>query len=77
MASPSLVVSSSLFRKYLPNCCQEDFERRWVTEEATAGAAAMKASEDQATNAATKQNKDEEQALYSEVRCVEGKASGY
>ena len=35
-----------LFRKYLLNRCQEDFERGWVAKEAAAAAAATKAAED-------------------------------
>lgn len=52
-----------LFRKYLLNRCQEDFERGWVAKEATAAAAATKATEDRAAKAASK---DEESVLYSD-----------
>ena len=38
----------NLFRKYLLNRCQEDFERGWVAKEATALAAATKATADRA-----------------------------
>ncbi|KAG2043919.1 hypothetical protein BDR03DRAFT_977623 [Suillus americanus] len=40
-----------LFRKYLLNRCQEYFERGWFAKEATAAAAAAKASDNQATEA--------------------------
>ncbi|KAE9387525.1 ARM repeat-containing protein [Gymnopus androsaceus JB14] len=42
------IAGGHLFRKYLLNRCQEDFERDWVNKETTAAAAATKASEDQA-----------------------------
>lgn len=54
-----------LFRKYLLNRCQEDFERGWVAKEAAAAAAATKASEDLAAKAASNEN-DEESVLYTE-----------
>ena len=60
------IAGGQLFRKYLLNRCQEDFERGWVQKEATAAAAATKASQDQAAKAAEGENKDEESALYSE-----------
>lgn len=62
------IAGGQLFRKYLLNRCQEDFERGWVAKEATALAAASKAAEDDAVKAAN-QGKDEgseEVALYSE-----------
>ncbi|THV06205.1 hypothetical protein K435DRAFT_711730 [Dendrothele bispora CBS 962.96] len=62
------IAGGQLFRKYLLNRCQEDFERGWVAKEATAAAAATKAMEDQAAKAANekKTEGDEEVALYSE-----------
>ncbi|KAK0459137.1 armadillo-type protein [Desarmillaria tabescens] len=62
------IVGGQLFRKYLLNRCQEDFERGWVAKEATAAAAASKAIEDQAAKAAAEKKGDgeEEIALYSE-----------
>lgn len=57
------IAGGQLFRKYLLNRCQEDFERGWVQKEATAAAAATKASEDKA---AAENNKDGENALYSD-----------
>ena len=40
------ITGGQLFRKYLLNRCQEDFERGWVAKEATAAAAATKALEE-------------------------------
>jgi translation initiation factor 4G len=64
------IAGGQLFRKYLLNRCQEDFERGWVAKEATAAAAATKAMEDQAAKAANEKNKDgetgDEIVLYSD-----------
>ena len=60
------IAGGQLFRKYLLNRCQEDFERGWVAKEATAAAAATKASEDQAAKAAAEGNENGESALYSD-----------
>ncbi|CAL1711468.1 unnamed protein product [Somion occarium] len=60
------IAGGQLFRKYLLNRCQEDFERGWIAKEATAAAAATKATEDQAAKAAAHDEKDGEIALYSE-----------
>jgi translation initiation factor 4G len=64
------IAGGQLFRKYLLNRCQEDFERGWVAKEATAAAAATKAMDDQAAKAANDRNKEgggeEEVALYSD-----------
>ncbi|KAG2751693.1 ARM repeat-containing protein [Suillus brevipes Sb2] len=47
------IAGGQLFRKYLLNRCQEDFERGpWFAKEATTAAAAAKASDDHATKAA-------------------------
>ncbi|KAF5393461.1 hypothetical protein D9757_000476 [Collybiopsis confluens] len=59
------IAGGHLFRKYLLNRCQEDFERGWVNKEATAAAAATKAMEDEAAKAAN-ESKGEEIALYSD-----------
>jgi translation initiation factor 4G len=63
------IAGGQLFRKYLLNRCQEDFERGWVAKETTAAAAASKALEDEAIKAAndkTKEDgKEEEVVLYS------------
>ncbi|KII95639.1 hypothetical protein PLICRDRAFT_48580 [Plicaturopsis crispa FD-325 SS-3] len=65
------IAGGQLFRKYLLNRCQEDFEHGWVAKETTAAAAATKATEDkaaQAANDSAKGGKDEkdESALYSD-----------
>ncbi|KAH8926061.1 ARM repeat-containing protein [Atractiella rhizophila] len=49
-----------LFRKYLLNRCQEDYERGWAQKEHTAAAAATKADEDKAKQAANEENKEAE-----------------
>ncbi|KAI9463260.1 ARM repeat-containing protein [Lactarius psammicola] len=57
----------NLFRKYLLNRCQEDFERGWIAKETTAAAAATKATADQAAKEAKEKTKgDEESELYSD-----------
>ena len=64
-----------LFRKYLLNRCQEDFERGWVAKEATAAAAASKATEDKAVKEANENTKGgEESELYSEEYYAAAKA---
>ena len=61
------IVGGQLFRKYLLNRCQEDFERGWVAKEAAAAAAATKAMDDQAVKAANENKGDEKEvALYSD-----------
>ncbi|OCH90607.1 hypothetical protein OBBRIDRAFT_776738 [Obba rivulosa] len=60
------IAGGQLFRKYLLNRCQEDFERGWVAKEATAAAAKLKATEDEAAKAEAEKNNEEEAALYSE-----------
>ena len=62
------IAGGQLFRKYLLNRCQENFERGWVAKEATAAAAATKALEDKAVKAANEKRDEqkEEHALYSE-----------
>ena len=60
------VTGGQLFRKYLLNQCQENFERGWVAKEATAAAAATKALEDEAANAKTKEGGTKENVIYSE-----------
>jgi translation initiation factor 4G len=66
-----------LFRKYLLNRCQEDFERGWAAKDATAAAAATKANEDKAVkeaNEMTKGGGGEESELYSEEYYAAAKA---
>ncbi|KAG1737870.1 armadillo-type protein [Suillus paluster] len=60
------IAGGYLFRKYLLNRCQEDFERGWFAKEATAAAALAKASDDQLRKAATKKKDTQEAELYSE-----------
>lgn len=64
------ITGGQLFRKYLLNRCQEDFERGWSHKEATAAAAASKATEDRVTKEANEKSKGAEvageEALYSE-----------
>jgi len=62
------IAGGQLFRKYLLNRCQEDFERGWAAKDAAAAAAVAKASEDEAIKAANDKNKDsdDEPVLYSE-----------
>ncbi|GAW00587.1 eukaryotic initiation factor 4f subunit p130 [Lentinula edodes] len=60
------IVGGNLFRKYLLNRCQEDFERGWFNKEATAAAAATKAKEEQSLKAANTTKEEEEVALYSD-----------
>jgi len=56
-----------LFRKYLLNRCQEDFERDWVDEETAITAAATRVSEGQAIkNAKEKTEGSEGSELYSD-----------
>ncbi|KAF9529696.1 hypothetical protein CPB83DRAFT_893220 [Crepidotus variabilis] len=64
------IAGGQLFRKYLLNRCQEDFESGWKAKEATAKAAANKAKEDEAVKAENEKNEKSESkdeiALYSE-----------
>ncbi|KAF8622721.1 hypothetical protein AX15_006812 [Amanita polypyramis BW_CC] len=57
------IAGGQLFRKYLLNRCQEDFERGWVAKETTT--AAKKAMEDQDVKDANEKSTDGEVALYS------------
>jgi translation initiation factor 4G len=62
------IAGGQLFRKYLLNRCQEEFERGWAQKDAAAAAAAAKASEDEAAAKANEGKEDDsgEVALYSE-----------
>jgi translation initiation factor 4G len=66
----------NLFRKYLLNRCQEDFERGWVAKEAAAAAAASKATADLAVKEANEKTKggEEESELYSDEYYAAAKA---
>ncbi len=52
----------ALFRKYLLNRCQEDFERGWAVREATAAAAKSKEADDKAKKASNEQAEAEVKA---------------
>lgn len=60
------IVGGHLFRKYLLNRCQEDFQRGWAVKESTAAAAAGKAADDRAQKAANEGKTEEETILYSD-----------
>lgn len=63
------ITGGQLFRKYLLNRCQEDFERGWTQKESTAAAAAVKATEDRAIKESNEKAEDKENgesALYSD-----------
>jgi len=64
------IAGGQLFRKYLLNRCQEDFERGWFAKEA----AAAKASDGQATKTANEKKNMEEAQLYSDEYCAAQKA---
>lgn len=70
------ITGGLLFRKYLLNRCQEDFERGWAAKDTAAAAAKAKESEDQAVKAANEQSGKEagESALYSEEYYIAQKA---
>ncbi|KAG6905644.1 hypothetical protein DXG01_001452 [Tephrocybe rancida] len=60
------ITGGQLFRKYLLNRCQEEFEHGWLMEQAVAAAAASKAAENQAIEEAAQKNGSTEDALYSD-----------
>jgi translation initiation factor 4G len=69
------IVGGQLFRKYLLNRCQEDFERGWALKDAAASAAAARATEDGAVADANADKKEgDEIALYSEEYYISQKA---
>ncbi|TFK50965.1 ARM repeat-containing protein [Heliocybe sulcata] len=68
------ITGGQLFRKYLLNRCQEDFERGWAAKESTAAAAKGKASADAALAAANEGKEEEEAELYSEEYYAAAKA---
>jgi translation initiation factor 4G len=70
------IAGGQLFRKYLLNRCQEDFERGWASKEAAAAAARAKASDDAAISAnnANKKEDDQEIELYSDEYYASQKA---
>ncbi|KAH6913934.1 hypothetical protein BKA70DRAFT_1383662 [Coprinopsis sp. MPI-PUGE-AT-0042] len=68
------IAGGQLFRKYLLNRCQEDFERGWAAKDATAAAAAAKAADDAAVKTSNVDKKEEEVELYSEEYYAAAKA---
>ncbi|KAJ1305948.1 hypothetical protein OPQ81_010665 [Rhizoctonia solani] len=66
------ITGGMLFRKYLLNRCQEDFERGWSAKEAALAAAAAKAGEDKAAEVASEGNG--EAVLYSDEYYAAAKA---
>ncbi|KAG8988055.1 hypothetical protein FRB90_002993, partial [Tulasnella sp. 427] len=61
------IVGGHLFRKYLLNRCQEDFERGWSQKESAQAAAALKAETDKAAEEASKAGGENgEPVLYSD-----------
>jgi translation initiation factor 4G len=68
------IAGGQLFRKYLLNRCQEDFERGWASREAAVAAAKAKAGDDAAVLAANADKKEDEIALYSDEYYAEQKA---
>ena len=66
------ITGGQLFRKYLLNRCQEDFERGWAAKDAAASAAAAKASEDAAVKKAAEASGEIE--LYSNEYYIAQKA---
>lgn len=60
------ITGGQLFRKYLLNRCQEDFEQGWSVKEAAAKAAESKAADDKAAKDAAEGNAKGEEVLYSD-----------
>jgi translation initiation factor 4G len=56
-----LLAGGSLFRKYLLNRCQEDYESGWKQKEVAAAAAASKADDDNAKKGANEAAKEKEE----------------
>ena len=64
------IAGGNLFRKYLLNRCQEEFERDWSVKEATNAAAARKAEEDKAAADAAEKAGGGEEALFFDEYCA-------
>lgn len=61
------ITGGLLFRKYLLNRCQEDFERGWTQKESTTAYTLAKATEDQAARDVNDKEKNKEESdLYSD-----------
>ncbi|CAE6492912.1 unnamed protein product [Rhizoctonia solani] len=67
------ITGGMLFRKYLLNRCQEDFERGWSAKEAALAAVASKAGEDKVAEAAASEGNGEA-VLYSDEYYAAAKA---
>ncbi|KAH6913517.1 armadillo-type protein [Coprinopsis sp. MPI-PUGE-AT-0042] len=63
-----------LFRKYLLNRCQEDFERGWTAKDATAATTATKAADDEAVKTLNVDKEVEKIKPYSEEYYAAAKA---
>ncbi|GJJ08614.1 hypothetical protein Clacol_002833 [Clathrus columnatus] len=61
------ITGGQLFRKYLLNRCQEDFEQGWSMKEAAAKAAESKAADDKAAKDAAEEAKASGKAIGEEV----------
>ncbi|PBK86891.1 ARM repeat-containing protein [Armillaria gallica] len=57
------IAGGQLFRKYLLNRCQEDFEQGWATKEAIAAVTAFKAIQDQAPEATAEKEGDGKEGI--------------
>ncbi|KIM19672.1 hypothetical protein M408DRAFT_83199 [Serendipita vermifera MAFF 305830] len=68
------IAGGNLFRKYLLNRCQEDFERGWSAKESAMLAAASKAEDDKAVAAAAEKAGGGEEVLYSDEYYASQKA---
>ena len=68
------IVGGNLFRRYLLNCCQYDFERGWSVKEAANAAAASKAEEDKAAADAAEKAGGGKEVLYSDEYYASQKA---
>jgi len=68
------IAGGNLFRKYLLNRCQEDFERGWSQREAALQAAASKAEDDKAAAAIAEKAGGGEEVLYSDEYYASQKA---
>ena len=58
------IAGGQLFRKYLLNRCQENFERGWVPEQATVDAAATRVAQDPSSETAAGRREHGESGLY-------------
>ncbi|KAH6880926.1 armadillo-type protein [Coprinopsis sp. MPI-PUGE-AT-0042] len=68
------ISGGQLFRKYLLNRCQEDFERGWAAKDATAAATATKAADDEVVKTLNDDKEVEKIKPYSEEYYAAAKA---